>query len=144
MESAQYGQHTNLPSGKAQQPEYFSLPSIRSRKPMTRREYGLTQNYVAENENGKENEQRSKPNKIKLHQLIRKIMASYLYSSLQRKKHPCSRSRQTKTKTYSCKLRRNKITKTASLNQNQQQRCDYVRIENQTNPLPNCFRFHLA
>jgi len=28
MESAQYDQHTNLPFGKAQQPEYFSVPSI--------------------------------------------------------------------------------------------------------------------
>jgi hypothetical protein len=28
MESAQYAQRTNLPFGKAQQPEYFSVPSI--------------------------------------------------------------------------------------------------------------------
>ena len=56
--------------------------------------------------------------KIKLHQLIRKILARYLYSSqdpLQRKKHPCSRSRQTKTKTYSFKLWRNKIRKNCLL-----------------------------
>jgi hypothetical protein len=52
--------------------------------------------------------------KIKLHQLIRKILARYLYSSLdplQRKKQPCSRSRQTKTKTYSFKIWRDKIVK---------------------------------
>jgi hypothetical protein len=49
--------------------------------------------------------------KIKLYQLIRKIFACYLYSSLdplQQKKHPRSRSRQTKTKTYSYKIWRNK------------------------------------
>ena len=51
--------------------------------------------------------------KIKLHQLIRKIFARYLYSSLdplQQRKHPRSRSRQTKTKTYSFKIWRNRMT----------------------------------
>jgi hypothetical protein len=52
--------------------------------------------------------------KIKLHQLIRKILARYLYSGLdplQQRKHPCNGSRQTKTKTYSLKKWRNRITK---------------------------------
>jgi hypothetical protein len=29
-------------------------------------------------------------------------------------------------------------------NQDQQKRCDYMRIEKKPNPSPNCFRFHLA
>ena len=59
------------------------------KKATTRRHYGLTQNYVAENENSKEMNNVQSQTKIKLHQIIRKILARYLYSSLdplQRKK----------------------------------------------------------
>jgi hypothetical protein len=86
--------------------------------------------------------------KIKLHQLIRKILARSLYSSLdplRLKKQPCSRSHQSKSKTYSFKIWRNKMTKKLLMqNQNQQKRCDSIGNEKKTNPSPNCFRFNLA
>ena len=85
--------------------------------------------------------------KIKLHQLIRKILARYLYSSLdplQRKNTLAADHAKQKPKLTVLKYGVIKRQKTAYVNQDQQKRCDYVRIENKPNPSPNYFRFHLA
>ena len=85
--------------------------------------------------------------KIKLHQLIRKIFARYLYSSLDplRQKNTLAADHaKQKPKLTVLEYDIIKRQKTACINQDQQKRCDYVRIEKKPNPSPNYFRFHLA
>jgi hypothetical protein len=86
--------------------------------------------------------------KIKLHQLMRKILARCLYSSLeplQQRKHPCNRSHQTKSKTYSFKGWRNKMTQNCLCKSRSTKTLRFCTDERkQNNPSLNCFRFHLA
>ena len=86
--------------------------------------------------------------KIKLHQLIRKILARYLYNSLdplQQKNTLAADHAKQKPKLTVLKYGVIKSQKkTAYLNQDQQKRCDYARIKKKPNPSPNYFRFHLA
>ena len=85
--------------------------------------------------------------KIKLHQLIRKILARYLYSSLdplQQENTLAADHAKQKPKLTVLKYGVIKRQKTACLHQDQQKRCDYVRIEKKPDPSPNYFRFLLA
>ena len=70
--------------------------------------------------------------KIKLHQLIRKILARYLYSSLdplQRKKNLAADHAKQKPKLTVLKYGVIEWHKTAYVNQDQQKRCDSARTK---------------
>ena len=84
---------------------------------------------------------------IKLHQLIRRVFVRYLYSSLdplQQKNTLAADHAKQKPKLTVLKYGVIKRQKTAGLHQDQQKRCDYVRIEKKPDPSPNYFRYLLA